>query len=573
MNLINFSSASCRNCYKCLRSCPVKAIQFKNEQAVIIEDRCIACGHCLVVCPQNARYIKSDLERIKEAIENKKTLVASIAPSFAGAFEMEDEGQIVSALLKLGFDFIEETAIGAEKVSAAYKDYIKRENPENIITTCCPSANYLIEKYYPSLIKYMLPFVSPMLAHGKMLKSFYGSDSFTVFIGPCTAKKYEAIDLEHEGTIDAVITFEELKKWFEDEKIDLKGQKPSMFEKLSSTIGRIYPVKGGVLGNITENSNRVYEKITVDGIENCMEVFGEMQAGKLKETCVEVNACPGGCLGGPGMTNYSKGFYLKNIKIKKYSVQKSEVPRSCSRSTDECLNYSKLFIDKSIVKEKYDEDQISNILKKMGKFEPSDELNCSVCGYNTCREKAQAIYEGMAEVDMCLHFMRTRAESLTNIIFGNSPNIIIILDTDMNVKEFNPAAESVFSITAGEINGKPISVILDDKNFIAVKETGMSKYNQKLVLNSCGRIFLQNILYLEKQNVILVIMNDITLDEKHKQELKKVKESTLNAAQEVINKQMRVAQEIASLLGETTAETKVILTKLKNLAAKEDGED
>lgn len=568
MSLINFSKANCRNCYKCLRTCPVKAIQFKNEQAGIIEDRCIACGHCLAACPQNARYIKSDVDITKAAIKGKRKVGASIAPSFAGAFDMEDSGQLVSALYKLGFDFVEETAVGAEKVTCLYNDYIVREKPENIITTCCPSANYLIEKYYPALIKYMLPFVSPMLAHGKMLKSSYGMDSFIVFIGPCISKKNEITEFEHEGTVDAVLTFEELKEWLNEEKIDLKKLQPSDFGSVSETAGRIYPVRGGVLKGIAEIPENFYEKVSADGIENCMEVFDEMQSGKLHRVCVEANACSGGCLGGPGMPKSSKSLCLQTIKVKKYSSENKKNTRDYSRKIDTAMSFSKLFTDKSIKRKKASDDEILRILKSMGKFEPGDELNCGVCGYNTCREKAEAIYEGMAEVTMCLHYMRTKAESLTNIIFGNSPNIIIILDTDMIVKEFNPAAESAFGITAGEISGKPISMIIDDKNFLSVKETGKDLIGEKVGLK-CGRIFLQNILYLKKQNVILVIMNDITLDEKHKQELRKVKENTLDAAQEVIDKQMRVAQEIASLLGETTAETKVILTKLKNLAAEE----
>jgi PAS domain S-box len=568
MNFINFSSANCRNCYKCLRSCPVKAIQFKNEQAGIIEDRCVACGHCLVVCPQNARYIKSDIDRVKEAIRSNINVVASIAPSFPGAFNLKDNRQIVQALLNLGFNSVEETAIGAGKITSVYRDYISLKKPENVITTCCPSANYLIEKYYPSLIKYMLPFVSPMLAHGKLIKNAYGAETFIVFIGPCTAKKYEAVDFEHEGIINAVLTFEELKKWLDEEQIELNAQPPTEFNRLSGSTGRVYPVVGGVLQGFSDDMG--YEKIVVDGIENCMEVFEELEKGQIKGVFIEPSVCMGGCIGGPGMPDYNKGIHFKTIKVKKHSGEKNDL--ADKNINDANIGYSKLFIDKNIKREKASDDEIIRILNTMGKFEPKDELNCGVCGYNTCREKAQAIFEGMAETNMCLHFMRNRAESLTNIIFANSPNIIIILDENMNVKEFNPSAESTFGIKADEISGKPVSLILDDTDFVEVKNTKQGKFNRRLVLPSFDRIFFQSILYLEKQNIVLIIMNDVTMDEKRKKELRKVKENTLNAAQEVIDKQMRVAQEIASLLGETTAETKVTLTKLKNLAMKEDGE-
>ena len=224
------------------------------------------------------------------------------------------------------------------------------------------------------------------------------------------------------------------------------------------------------------------------------------------------------------------------------------------------------FLKKKLQKKKL------KILKTMGKREKQDELNCGACGYNTCREKAQAVFEGMSQMSMCMPYMRSKVESLTNI-FGTSPNIIFILDEEMNVKEFNPSAEKVFQIKAQEIKEKPITLLMDDDYFQQVKKTKQNLYNQKVVYNHYGIVVILNVLYLEKENIMLVIMNNITVQEKNKEELARVKEKTLNAAQDVIDKQMRVAQEIASLLGETTAETKVTLTKLKNIVMGEVGED
>ena len=200
MKLLNFSKANCKNCYKCLRTCQVKAVKIQNDQADIVEERCIGCGQCLVVCPQDARNIKSDLEDVKAAIKQNKRVIASIAPSFAGAFDMPTAGHFAAALKNLGFSIIEETAVGAEIVAQLYDKAIKNNKQKNLFTTSCPSANYLIDTYYPSLAKYLIPVVSPMLAHGKMLKQSYGHDSYVVFIGPCTAKKIEAVSFQHEGT-------------------------------------------------------------------------------------------------------------------------------------------------------------------------------------------------------------------------------------------------------------------------------------------------------------------------------------------------------------------------------------
>ena len=215
---------------------------------------------------------------------------------------------------------------------------------------------------------------------------------------------------------------------------------------------------------------------------------------------------------------------------------------------------------------KLDEEKITEVLRKLGKYTYSDELNCGVCGYNTCREKAQAVLEGMAEINMCIHYIRNKAESITNVVFETSPNAIFTLDEELLVKDFNPASEKMFNIKYDEIKDKPICLIMDDNSFYKVKETKENVIGNRVYLSNCDLVVLENIIYLENHGVFLVIINDITLQEKSKGELAIVKEKTIDAAQAVIEKQMRVAQEIASLLGETTAETKVILTKLKALA-------
>ncbi|WZL72591.1 [Fe-Fe] hydrogenase large subunit C-terminal domain-containing protein [Clostridiaceae bacterium 35-E11] len=572
MSVLNFSKANCKNCYKCLRSCPVKAIKIKNEQAVIVEELCIGCGQCLVVCPQNAKDIKSDLAEVKDAIRNNKKVIASIAPSFAGAFDMEKAEQIVTALKKLGFEKVEETALGAEVVAEAYKKYMEKENSLNLITTCCPSANYLVEYYFPSLTKYMFPIVSPMLAHGKILKHDYGMDSYVVFIGPCAAKKIEAINFQHKGTIDAVLTFEELTKWFEEENIQLKELRPQPFDKKSFQRGSGFPMGGGVIASfINEQKENRYKVIKVDGIEDCMEVFESMQQGNIQNVCVEVNTCRGSCVGGPGMPKQEKDFFKRCKKIQEYVGKREPYPVEQPIEALNTLNFTKRFFDRHIDKPKATEEEIRNILRKIGKYEPEDELNCGGCGYNTCREKAQAVFEGMAEVNMCLPFMRSKAERLTNVIFENTPNIIMVVDEEMRVKEFNPTAEKIFKISADDIKDKPVSIVIDDKNFYKVKDSKQNLIGQKIAYPLYDVVLLQSILYLEKQNVLLAIMTNTTVEENHKKELTRVKENTIDAAQKVIEKQMRVAQEIASLLGETTAETKVILTKLKEITMEEKG--
>ncbi len=572
MKYMNFSSANCKNCYKCLRSCPVKAIKFKNEQAEIVEDRCIACSHCLAICPQKARKIVSDLERVRNAVSSGKKVIATVAPSFAGVFDIS-AGKFVSLLKKIGFAHVEETAAGADIVSELYREYIKNENIDNYISTACPSANYIIEKYFPDLIQYMIPTVSPMIAHGKLLRKIYGEDSFIVFIGPCMGKKIESESFINKDVLDAVLSFEEIPTWVDDLDIDVEGLEESEFDRDSFKNGRNYPLFRGIINSVgSVLKEKGLEIISVSGTEECIEIFKSIQKGEVTNAFVEVSACKGSCIGGPGMINNEKGYYRRVQKVKSYINSNASLGQH-RLEIDKDIDFSRSFIDKSIEKDIASQEEIEKIMTEMGKYSIEDELNCGVCGYNTCREKAQAIFEGMAESNMCLHYMRSRAESVRNVIFENIVNCIIFLDGKMQVKDINPAAEKTFMVKAENIVNKPISLIIDDADFRYVKETGKDILGKKISFSKYNLDFIETVVYLPKQDIVMIALVNITENERNKKKLLKLKENTINTAQEVIEKQMRVAQEIASLLGETTAETKITLTKLKRIVEEEKGCD
>lgn len=572
MDCLTISNANCRNCYKCFRNCLVKSIKIKNEQAEMVNKTCIYCGQCLTSCPQGAIKFESDLNLVKRAMNEGKKVVVSIAPSFVGAFDVLEAGQVVTALKNLGFDIVEETAIGAEVVKNLYKESINKKNRKNIITTCCPSANSLIEIYYPSMLKYMLPVVSPMIAHGKILKRSYGSDVFVVFIGPCISKNIEARDFQHDTAVDAVLTFNELKTWIKEENIDIQSLSNSNFDNKSYKAGSSFPLNGSIIENLFKEDKHSYELINVSGINECKEILESIEKGELSNVCLEINICKGGCIAGPGMPKDSGSYYSRKKKVRDYATQKEVLAQEDYFHLPKEMNLKKLFFDKSIKTIKASEEEIEVILNKMGKYKKEDELNCGSCGYDTCREKAQGIFEGKAEHNICLPYMRNRSESLANITFEYTPNVIFVLSGELKVLEFNPSAERIFKVKADYIKGKPISMLIDDSDFGQVIKTKGNILGKRISYLDYGVVLFQNILYLDDQNVLLVIMSNNTMEEKQKEELKKVKENAVRAAQNVINKQMRVAQEIASLLGETTAETKTTLTKLKMIALAEDGD-
>lgn len=352
MNYIDISGLNCKNCYKCLRACPVKAIKFKNEKAEIVEERCISCGRCLVICPQNAKKDKPDIKHVKQAIKSGKKVVASVSSVFAGVFNVE-EGKIVSALRGLGFSYVEETALGGEIVTELYKDYIETTNLNNYITSSCPSIVNLIEKYFPSLIKYMIPISSSMTAHGKILKEIWGKDAFVVFIGPCIAKKTESDIYKKEKVVDAVINFDELKTWFKEWNIDLNSMPIGEFDRNAYKQIRSFTLSGGIINsmeNVIENNKLI--SMSVSGIEESIQVLKSMEIGEISNTFLEITACRGNCVGGPNMIKNEVSYYTRLNKVKNHIKNRETSNTIRLLSVPDNIDFSTPFLDRRFEKKR-----------------------------------------------------------------------------------------------------------------------------------------------------------------------------------------------------------------------------
>ena len=161
---LKLKKSNCKNCYKCIRHCPVKSIRFFENQAFIVEEECILCGQCFVVCPQNAKEIKNDVDKAKELIKSGAPVIASIAPSFVANYEGLTIAALKKALKKLGFADAEETAEGATVVKQKYDEMVENGDHELIISSCCHSVNLLIQKHFPEALPYLAKVVSPMQA-------------------------------------------------------------------------------------------------------------------------------------------------------------------------------------------------------------------------------------------------------------------------------------------------------------------------------------------------------------------------------------------------------------------------
>lgn len=573
LNVIGFKKIQCKDCYKCVRTCDVKAIVVKDNHAQILNDKCILCGHCLEVCPQNAKTIISDMHRVKQYIKNGEKVIVSIAPSYLGILKYHKPGQVVDALMKLGFYQVRETSEGAVYVTNEYNRLLNEGKMENIITTSCPSVNDLIEIYYPDLVKYMAPVVSPMIAHGKLLKEHFGKDVKVVFLGPCIAKKREAEDDDRvKGYVDAVINFTEFEEWLYEEKIDILECDNKEVHNPDPKVNRLYPISSGVISSVVASSdkNSKYRKFYVHGIKNCIELLESMSKGDVSDCFIEVNTCGGGCIKGPAVErDFISRFKVKldmEDSIKKVPANQADYPDVSN------ISFYKEFRDRSPREDMPSEETITKLLAMTGKTDMKHELNCGACGYSSCREKAIAVYQGKAELTMCIPYMHEKATSMSNIVLSTSPNIILIVDRDMKIVEFNHAAEIKFKKSRADAKEMYLFELIEHTDFEYVRETRINILGKKIVFPEWKLSVVANIVYIKELEGVLGVFQDITEQEDRLKQEYQMKLETVEMAQKVIDKQMKVAQEIAGLLGETTAETKVTLTKMRDTILF-DGED
>ena len=551
-NCLTLKKSNCKNCYKCIRHCPVKAIRFSGNQAHIIGNECILCGQCFVVCPQNAKQIVDETEKVKVLLKTGEPVVVSMAPSFVANYEDVGISSIREALLKLGFYDVEETAIGATIVKNEYERMLKEEERDVIISSCCHSVNLLIQKYFPSLLEYLADVLSPMQAHCMDIKKRI-PNAKTVFIGPCVAKKDEA---EHyEGIVDAVLTFEELTNWLKEENIELTKQ----MDHTPESRARFFPTTGGVLKTMAQDAQG-YTYMALDGIQNCIDALNDMQSGKIHKCFIEMSACAGSCIGGPVMEKYHRSSPVKDyITVASFAGEKDfDVPQPKAMELKKQFEYIEHRLQQPT------DTEISGVLRQMGKFKPSDELNCGSCGYNTCREKAIAICQGKAEISMCLPFLKDKAESFSDTIVKNTPNGLIVLNENLEVQQINEAARKIMNIRSSmDILGDSVVRILDPTDFAQVLVSGKNIHGNRVYLAEYKRYVEQSVVYDQDSHLLIGIMRDVTDEQNEREKKENISRQTVEVADKVVDKQMRIVQEIASLLGETAAETKIALTKLK----------
>ena len=549
--LLLLKKEDCKSCYKCIRECALKSIRFAENRAQIVENECVYCGHCYVVCPQSAKEIRSDTARAKALIASGRPVVVSLAPSFIADFPVSGLAEMRRALTALGFAEVEETARGARIVKSEYERMIASGEHRLIISSCCHSVNLLIQKRYPRALQYLARVDSPMVANAKSIKARMPGAA-VVFIGPCVSKKDEA---ERYGQVDCVLTFDELTDWLQEAGVPL-GESGALDG--TEARSRFFPTPGGIIKSMDQQPDFTY--IPIDGLRRCMDALEEIERGGMENCFVEMNACEGSCIGGPVMHRYHREPITCKTRVDHYGGRSgadfSDRPADNLKKTFSYLGTGEVMPGEAAIEE---------VLHKLGKFRPEDELNCGTCGYPTCREKAIAVCQGKADLTMCLPFLKAKAESFSGAILDNTPNAILAMDTKLIIQQANEAAARLFGMgSARELVGLPIDTILGPVEYLQAIGGERSGGATRHYLADYDKFVEETIAFDPEYNLVISIIKDITEETRREKRLDEERRRTAELADRVIEKQMRVAQEIASLLGETTAETKIALTRLKD---------
>ena len=556
-SILQFRTANCKNCYKCIRNCPVKAIRVENQQAQIIEDQCILCEKCTSVCPQHAKVEHDDIPDIQKEIAAGKKVIASVHPAYLVRYGWNSVHLLEEKLQKMGFWKVFDAAQGAAMMKQEYTRILEAQHQQKMmISSNCPVVVRLIEKKYPHLTEYLAPVCSAMQMHAQYLREQY-PDAVLVYVSPCISVMSEL--KEQQAQMDYVITFRELSNWMDD--MPQQQEQGKLPEEVY--LSRMMAVSGGLIQAMQPVEGQKY--LSVDGMDQCREILKELQAGEYQDYFIEMNACANGCIGGPYSQKREKKLLDALIAIRQISMPEGRP----DYQKDYHMEMPDVTIRRFIPEESYPEkaitrEQVTHVLQEMGKYTREDELNCGACGYDTCRAKAVAVIQGKAEVSMCIPYMREKQEDYANIIINAMPGLLVTVDYQLNIVQLNKAAKDFFDISRKKhLLGKQLNEIMDDYamvNMIAFDR----EIEQDCIYLEEQRRYIERVITNDRKNkLILCIMKDVTKEKERQKKQRRAQADAVQMADKLAEEQLKIVHEIASLLGETAADTKVAIEELK----------
>lgn len=546
---------NCQDCYKCIRHCPVKAIKIEEHSASIVNNLCIFCGKCVQVCPVNAKKVRNDLNAAKYLITASNRVALSIAPSYKSEFSDYTTPQLLEALHRLGFFIVSETAIGAEMVSNATKEWLDQQPNGYYFSSCCPSVVSLIQKYYPDLADKIAPIDSPMQAHAKLLKKIYGESTKVIFAGPCIAKKQESE--EYKGGSDLVITFDELREWLKNYGLTpdfLPKDSNQHFSPYSSANGFMYPVDGGMIATMKDHLEIVDTSlISLSGIQNIKSLLEQNPIQAKGKIFVELMACEGGCVNGPVVQKNKSSIEKRIITLTKVNNSKND----SSTNSDICISANYLSV-KPATHCVHSINEIQDALKTIGKMSDKDELNCGGCGYESCRKFAEAMLDGKAERNMCVSYMRRVAQNKATVLLQKMPYGVVLVDDKLKIIESNQNFArmlgtdvlDLYSIKPGMEGANLKKITHLYKLFANSLEKGLDEFNKDIRME--GGLYHLSIFSIQKYKIVCGIIHQ--LDQQHFS-----KELLMERLRQVITENLETAQKAAFILGENASRTETML--------------
>jgi iron only hydrogenase large subunit-like protein/nitrogen-specific signal transduction histidine kinase len=504
----------CRMCYTCVRECPVKAIRITEGQAQVIGDRCIACGNCVRLCSQRAKLVRSSVDQVETLLASGEKVAACLAPSFPAEFVEAHYTQVVGMLRSLGFDPVVEVSFGADLVARQYWKLMLECNGHRYISTTCPAIVFYVERYYPDLVGALAPIVSPMIATARAMRQLYGQKTRAVFIGPCVAKKVEALSEQVAGEIDAVLTFAELRQMLEARGLLPRDVEPSEFDPPLGAAGGLFPVSRGTLqaANLREDL-MTGEIVATQGRSHVLEAIKEFAEGDLGAKLLEVLCCEG-CIMGAGLTNdlplFNRRRHVRNYVCHRMkNLDQAAWLKNMERMGHVPLEREFDAHDQRIPPPA--KSELTAIMHRMGKFSPADELNCGACGYDTCQEHAVAISTNLAESEMCLPNTIDQLRKALRDVAASQEQLAAAQEALVQSEKLASMGQLAAGI-AHEVNN-PLGVVLMYAHLLLDDCEQHSKMRDDLAMiaeqaDRCKKI-VAGLLHFARENKVVRTPNDI----------------------------------------------------------------
>ncbi|HAM97678.1 MAG TPA: histidine kinase [Marinilabiliales bacterium] len=608
MELVKSIPEKCKLCYACIRVCPSKAIKIEDNYAKVIHDRCIGCGNCISVCAPKALEYFDSISHVKALLNSGQKVIAICAPSISGEFsDITSRRNFVGMIKALGFKNVCEVAFGADLVALKYKELFSNFKGKYYITTNCPSVVYYIEKFHPGSLTNLAPIVSPMIAMAKVVHKKYGADAKVVYIGPCTAAKMEAVRITGDGKVDEVLTFVELRKMFQEVGITENTVEYSDFDPPHGGKGSLFPISRGMFQSVGINEDLLTGRlISTEGRYNFLEAIKEFENLQTLKKHLDLFYCDGGCIMGPGTSPNGQKFDRRTLVIE-YTKKRldSGNKEEWQKNIDE---YLKLDLGRDYQiddqrMEKPDEERLAKVLKALGKESEQDHINCGACGYQTCREFATAVSQGLGKPDMCITFniknkqdyiktLKVTNEKLektrqaleeseraaliekeavkemsntTNVMLQKIPSGVVIIDKELKIIQSNKGFISLLGEDAETINevipglkGADIKTLLPSTvitlfQYAINSDDGVE--NRDIQIGN--QLLNISIFPIKKGEIAGAVIRDMYLPEVRREEV-------MHRITDVIDKNLKMVQNIGFLLGEGASETEQMLKSIVN---------